>query len=226
MFLKIILYICVLIIALNDSILFSYTNILKYYNEFILKIIFKRQLKILLLLFFISLLLNTYKMLFSLTQSEAIFNGGKPKEVENGEGFLAIIAYCSVVGIGFCFFSAYLNNDFRRNSFPDMSFEKFKDEPQFELRDWTSFNETCQKETERLKRILSKTEGGKEVIELENIPKTRIGVTLPTLQNNATLEVEEMIHLKNKINQTNGRRAKLKNAATDNLKFQKNEQTI
>lgn len=176
------------------------------------KIVLKHQLKLLLLLFFLSLFLNTYEMLFSLIKSEAIFNNGRPKDLGNGEGFLAMIAYCSLVGIAFCLFSAHLNNDFRRNSFPDMSFERFKDEPQFNLRDWTSFNESCQKETERLKKNLSKTEGEEKVLVIENIPKTRIGVTLPTLHNSAILEVDEMENLKNKINQTRYRRTKSENA--------------
>jgi hypothetical protein len=93
-----------------------------------------------------------------------------------------------------------------------MSFDNFKDEPQFNLRDWTSFNESCQKETERLKRILNKTEGEEKVLVIENTPKNRIGVTLPTLHNSATLEVDEMTNLKNKINQTRHRRTKSENA--------------
>jgi hypothetical protein len=180
----------------------------------LLNIVVKHQLKVVLFLLFISLFLNTYEMLFSLIKSEAIFNNGRPKDLENVEGVLAIIAYCSLVGIAFCFFSAYLNNDFRRNSFPDMSFDRFKDEPQFELRDWTSFNESCKKEIERLKRVLSKTEGEEKIIIIENTPKTRIGITLPTLHNSATLEVDEMMNLKNKINQTKNRRAKAENVLT------------
>jgi hypothetical protein len=176
------------------------------------EIVLKHQLKILLLILFISLFLNTYEMLFGLINSEAIFNDGQPKEVGIVEGFLAMIAYCSLVGIAFCLFSAHLNNDFRRNSFPDMSFDRFKDEPQFELRDWTSFNKSCLIETERLKRILSKTEGEEKILTIENTSKNRIGITLPTLHNSATLEVNEMTNLKNKINQTRNRRTKSENA--------------
>lgn len=178
------------------------------------KIVLKYQLKILLMLLFLSLFLNTYEMLFSLIKSEAIFNDGRPKDLGNVEGFLAMIAYCSLVGVAFCLYSAYLNNDFRRNNFPDMSFESFKDEPQFNNRDWTSFNESCQKEIERLKRILSKTEGEEKVVAINNTntQKNRIGVTLPTLHNSATLEVAEMANLKNKINQTRYRRIKSENA--------------
>ena len=191
----------------NFHIQIYYSLIVKLF----IKIVSKHQLKLLLSLFFLSLFLNTYEMLFSLIKSEAIFNNGRPKDLKNVEGFLAMIAYCSLVGIAFCLFSAHLNNDFRRNSFPDMSFERFKDEPQFELRDWTSFNESCQKETERLKRILSKTEGEEKVLAIENIPKNRIGVTLPTLHNSAILEVDEMTNLKKKINQTRCRRTKSEN---------------
>ena len=186
-----------------------------YYNtimKIISKIVLKHQVKILLLVLFISLFLNTYEMLFSLIKSEAIFNNGQPKEVGNTEGFLAIIAYCSLVGIAYCMFSAYLNNDFRRNKFPDMSFERFKDEPQFDVRDWTDFNKSCLIETERLKRILNKTEGEEKVLVIENTPKNRIGVSLPTLNNSATLEVGEIMNLKDKINQTKHRRAKAENA--------------
>ncbi|WP_305951983.1 hypothetical protein [Emticicia oligotrophica] len=178
------------------------------------KIVLKHQVKILLLVLFVSLLLNTYEMLFSLIKSEAIFNNGQPKEVGNTEGFLAIIAYCSLVGIAYCLFSAYQNNDFRRNKFPDMSFDRFKDEPQFELRDWTDFNKSCQIETERLKRILNKTEGEEKIGPTENTQKNRIGVILPSLHNSATLEVDEVMNLKNKINQTKQRRAKAENAFT------------
>jgi hypothetical protein len=185
-----------------------------YYNtimKLVLKIVFKYQLKLLWSLFFLSSFLNTYEMLFSLIKSDAIFNKGRPNELVNGEGILAIIAYCSLVGIAFCVFSAYLNNDFRKDNFPDMSFKQFKDEPQFNLRDWTSFNESCQKEIERLKRILSQTEGEEKVGFIENIPRNRIGVNLPTLHNSATLEADEMTNLKNKINQTKYRRMKLEN---------------
>jgi hypothetical protein len=192
----------------NFHIQIYYSLMMKLFTEIVLK----HQLKVLLLLFFISLFLNTYGMLFSLIKSEAIFNDGRPKDLENIEGVLAIIGYCSLVGIAYCFFSAYLNNDFRRNRFPDMSFDRFKDEPQFELRDWTSFNKSCLIETERLKRILKKTEGEEKIIIIENTPKTRIGITLPTLHNSATLEVDEMMNLKNKINQTKHRRAKTENA--------------
>jgi len=182
--------------------------------KFISKMVLKHQVKILLLVLFISLFLNTYEMLFSLIKSEAVFNNSQPKEVGNTEGFLAIIAYCSLVGIAYCVFSAYLNNDFRRNKFPDMSFEKFKDEPQFEVRDWTDFNKSCQKETERLKSILNKTEGEEKTITIDNIPKNRIGIILPSLNNSATLEVDEVMNLKNKINQTKHRRAKAENVLT------------
>ena len=176
------------------------------------KIVLKHQVKILLLVLFISLFLNTYELFFSLIKSEAIFNNGQPKEIGSTEGFLAIIAYCSLVGIAYCMFSAYLNNDFRRNKFPDMSFERFKDEPQFDVRDWTDFNKSCLIETERLKRILNKTEGEEKVLVIENTPKNRIGVSLPTLNNSATLEVGEIMNLKDKINQTKHRRAKAENA--------------
>ncbi len=188
-----------------------------YYNsimKIISKIVLKHQVKILLLILFVSLFLNTYEMLFSLIKSEAVFNNGQPKEVGNTEGFLAIIAYCSLVGIAYCVFSAYLNNDFRRNKFPDMSFDKFKDEPQFDVRDWTDFNKSCLIETERLKRILNKTEGEEKIEPIENTQKNKIGVILPSLHNSATLEVDEMKNLKNKINQTKHRRAKAENTFT------------
>jgi hypothetical protein len=192
-------------------------HIQTYYNTImksISKIVLKQQVKIVLLVLFISLFLNTYELLFSLIKSEAIFNNGQPKEIGSTEGFLAIIAYGSLVGIAYCVFSAYLNNDFRRNKFPDMSFEKFKDEPQFEVRDWTDFNKSCQKETERLKSILNKTEGEEKTITIDNIPKNRIGIILPSLNNSATLEVDEVMNLKNKINQTKHRRAKAENVLT------------
>jgi hypothetical protein len=182
--------------------------------KIISKIVLKHQVKILLLILFVSLFLNTYEMLFSLIKSEAVFNNGQPKEVGNTEGFLAIIAYCSLVGIAYCVFSAYLNNDFRRNKFPDMSFDRFKDEPQFDVRDWTNFNKSCLIETERLKRILNKTEGEEKIEPIENTQKNKIGVILPSLHNSATLEVDEMKNLKNKINQTKHRRAKAENAFT------------
>lgn len=178
------------------------------------KIVLKHQVKILLLVLFISLFLNTYELFFSLIKSEAIFNNGQPKEIGSTEGFLAIIAYCSLVGIAYCVFSAYLNNDFRRNKFPDMSFDRFKAEPQFEVRDWTDFNKSCQKETERLKSILNKTEGKEIIVPIENTQKNRIGVILPSLHNSATLEVDEVMNLKNKINQTQHRRAKAENVLT------------
>jgi hypothetical protein len=177
-------------------------------------IVLKHQVKILLLVLFISLFLSTYELFFSLIKSEAIFNNGQPKEIGSTEGFLAIIAYCSLVGIAYCVFSAYLNNDFRRNKFPDMSFDRFKAEPQFEVRDWTDFNKSCQKETERLKSILNKTEGKEIIVPIENTQKNRIGVILPSLHNSATLEVDEMKNLKNKINQTQHRRAKAENVLT------------
>lgn len=186
-----------------------------YFNTImknISKIVLKHHVKILLLVLFISLFLNTYEMLFCLIKSEAIFNNGQPKEVGNTEGLLAIIAYCSLGGIAYCVFSAYLNNDFRRNKFPDMSFDTFKDEPQFEVRDWTDFNKSCLIETERLKRILSKTEGEEKIVPTENTQKNRIGIILPSLHNSATLEVDEVMNLKNKINQTKQRRAKTENA--------------
>lgn len=178
------------------------------------KIVLKHQVKILLLVLFISLFLNTYEMLFSLIKSEAIFNNGRPNEIGNTEGLLAIIAYYSLVGVAYCAFSAYLNNDFRRNKFPDMSFDRFKAEPQFEVRDWTDFNKSCQKETERLKSILNKTEGKERIVTTENTQKNRIGVILPSLHNSATLEVDEVMNLKNKINQTKHRRAKAENVLT------------
>lgn len=178
------------------------------------KIVLKHQVKILLLVLFISLFLNTYEMLFSLIKSEAVLNNGRPNEIGKTEGFLAIVAYCSLAGIAYCVFSAYLNNDFRRNKFPDMSFDTFKDEPQFELRDWTNFNKSCLIETERLKRILNKTEGEERIETTENTQKNRIGVILPSLHNSAILEVDEMMNLKNKINQTKHRRAKAENAFT------------
>lgn len=192
-------------------------HIQTYYNtimNIISKIVLKHQVKILLLVLFISLFLNTYEMLFSLIKSEAIFNNGQPKEIGSTEGFLAIIAYGSLIGLASVVFLAYQNNDFRRNKFPDMSFEKFKDEPQFEVRDWTDFNKSCQKETERLKSILNKTEGEEKVIVIENTPKNRIGVILPSLHNSATLEVDEVMNLKNKINQIKHRRAKAENVLT------------
>ena len=192
-------------------------HIKTYYNTImknVSRIVLKHQVKILLLVLFVSLFLNTYEMLFCLIKSEAIFNSGQPKEVENTEGFLAIIAYCSLVGIAYCVFSAYLNNDFRRNKFPDMSFDRFKDEPQFDVRDWTDFNKSCLIETERLKRILNKTEGEERIVSTENTQKNRIGVILPSLNNSATLEVDEMMNLKNKINQTKHRRAKTENVLT------------
>jgi hypothetical protein len=182
--------------------------------KIISKIVLKHQVKILLLVLFVSLFLNTYEMLFSLIKSEAVFNNGQPKKVGNTEGFLAIIAYCSLVGIAYCVFSAYLNNDFRRNKFPDMSFDKFKDEPQFDVRDWTNFNKSCLIETERLKRILNKTEGEEKIEPIENTQKNKIGVILPSLHNSATLEVDEVNNLKNKINQTKHRRVKAENAFT------------
>jgi hypothetical protein len=194
----------------NFQIQIKYNIIMKFISEIVLKY----RLKILLFILLISLFLNTYEMLFGLIKSEAIFNDGQPKEIRSTEGFLAMIAYCSLVGIAYCVFSVYLNNGFRKNSFPDMSFERFKDEPQFELRDWTSFNELCKKETERLKRILNKTEGEERIAPTENIPKNRIGVILPTLHNSATLEVGEIMNLKDKINQTKHRRAKAENALT------------
>ena len=192
----------------NFQIQIHYDTIMKL----VLKIVFKHQLKLLLSVFFLSLFLNTYEMLFSLIKSEVIFNNGRPNDLVNGEGYLAMIAYCSLVGIAFCLFSAYLNNDFRKDFFPDMSFKHFKDEPQFNLRDWTSFNESCQKEIERLKRVLSQTEGEEKDGFIENMPRNRIGVTLPTLYNSATLEADEMTNLKNKINQTKLRRMKPENA--------------
>ncbi len=182
--------------------------------KFISKTVLKYRLKILLFILLISLFLNTYEMLFCLIKSEAVFNDGQPKEVGKIEGFLAMIAYCSLVGIAYCVFSAYLNNDFRRNKFPDMSFDKFKDEPQFDVRDWTDFNKSCLIETERLKRILNKTEGEERIEPIENTQKNRIGVILPSLHNSATLEVDEMMNLKNKINQTKHRRAKAENVLT------------
>lgn len=194
--------------ALNFHIQIYFNTIMKNIS----KIVLKHHVKILLLVLFISLFLNTYEMLFSLIKSEAIFNNGQPKEVGNTEGLLAIIAYCSLVGIAYCVFSAYLNNDFRRNKFPDMSFDTFKDEPQFELRDWTDFNKSCLIETERLKRILNKTEGEEKIVPTENTQKNRIGIILPSLHNSATLEVDEVMNLKNKINQTKQRRAKAENA--------------
>lgn len=194
----------------NFHIQIHYNAIMKIISEIVLK----HQVKILLLVLFISLFLNTYEMLFSLIKSEAIFNNGQPKEVGNTEGFLAIIAYCSLVGIAYCVFSAYLNNDFRRNRFPDMSFDRFKNEPQFDVRDWTDFNKSCLIETERLKRILNKTEGEEKNTTTENTQKNRIGVILPSLHNSATLEVDEVNNLKNKINQTKHRRAKAENAFT------------
>ena len=178
------------------------------------KIVLKHQVKILLLVLFISLFLNTYELFFSLIKSEAIFNNGQPKEIGSTEGFLAIIAYGSLIGLASVVFLAYQNNDFRRNKFPDMSFDTFKAEPQFEVRDWTDFNKSCQKETERLKSILNKTEGEEKVIVIENTPKNRIGVILPSLHNSATLEVDEVMNFKNKINQTKHRRAKAENAFT------------
>lgn len=178
------------------------------------KIVLKHQVKILLLVLFISLFLNTYEMLFSLIKSEAIFNNGRPNEIGNTERLLAIIAYCSLVGIAYCVFSAYLNNDFWRNRFPDMSFDRFKDEPQFDVGDWTDFNKSCLIETERLKRILNKTEGEEKIEPIENTQKNRIGIILPSLHNSATLEVDEVMNLKNKINQTKHRRAKAENAFT------------
>ena len=189
-------------------------HIQAYYNTImknISKIVLKHQVKILLLALFISLFLNTYEMLFSLIKSDGFLNNGQPKEVGNIEGLLAIISYCSLVGIAYCVFSAYLNNDFRRNKFPDMSFDKFKDEPQFDVRDWTDFNKSCLIETERLKRILNKTEGEERIEPIENTQKNRIGVILPSLHNSATLEVDEVMNLKNKINQTKHRRAKAEN---------------
>ncbi len=185
-----------------------------YYNTImknISKIVLKHQVKILLLVLFVSLFLNTYEMLWGFIKSEAVFNNGQPKEIGKTEGLLAIIAYCSLVGIAYCVFSAYLNNDFRRNKFPDMSFDTFKNEPQFELRDWTNFNQSCLIETERLKRILNQTEGGERIGPNENTQKNRIGIILPSLHNDATLEVDEMKNLKNKINQTKHRRAKAEN---------------
>jgi hypothetical protein len=192
----------------NFQIQIHYDTIMKL----VLKIVSKHQLKLLLSLFFLSLLLNTYEMLFSLIKSEAIFNNGRPNDIVNGEGYLAMIAYCSLVGIAFCLFSAYLNHDFRKDNFPDMSFKQFKDEPQFNLRDWTNFNESCQKEIERLKRVLSQTEGGEKEEVIENRPRNRIGIALPSLFNSATLEADEMTNLKNKINQTKLRRMKPENA--------------
>lgn len=182
--------------------------------KIISKIVLRHQVKILLLVLFISLFLNTYEMLFSLIKSEAIFNNGRPNEIGKIEGLLAIIAYFSLVGIAYCVFSAYLNNDFRRNRFPDMSFDTFKDEPQFNVRDWTDFNKSCLIETERLKRILNKTEGEEKTITIDNTPKKRIGIILPSLHNSATLEVDEIMNLKNKINQTKHRRAKAENVLT------------
>jgi hypothetical protein len=188
-----------------------------YYNtimKIISTIVLKHQVKILLLVLFISLFLSTYELFFSLIKSEAIFNRGQPKEVRNTEGFLAIIAYCSLVGIAYCVFSAYLNNDFRRDKFPDMSFDRFKAEPQFEVRDWTDFNKSCLIETERLKRTLNKTEGEERIVPIENTPKNSIGIILPSLHNSATLEADEVMNLKNKINQTKHRRAKAENVLT------------
>ena len=95
-----------------------------------------------------------------------------------------------------------------------MSFDRFKDEPQFELRDWTDFNKSCLIETERLKRILNKTEGEERIAATEKIQKNKIGVILPSLHNSATLEVDEVMNLKNKINQTKHRRAKAENVLT------------
>jgi hypothetical protein len=192
-------------------------HIQTYYNtimNIISKIVLKQRVKIVLLVLFISLFLNTYELLFSLIKSEAIFNNGQPKEIGSTEGFLAIIAYGSLMGLASVVFLAYLNNDFRRNKFPDMSFEKFKDEPQFEVRDWTDFNKSCLIETERLKSILNKTEGEERVVTTENTQKNRIGVILPSLHNSATLEVDEVMNLKNKINQTKHRRAKAENVLT------------
>jgi len=194
----------------NFHIQIYYNTIMKKFS----KIVLKHQVKLLLLVLFVSLFLSTYEILFYLIKSEAIFNDGQPKEVGKIEGFLAMIAYCSLVGIAYCVFSAYLNNDFRRNKFPDMSFDRFKDEPQFDVRDWTDFNKSCLIETERLKRILNKTEGEERIAPTENIPKNRIGVILPSLHNSATLEVDEMKNLKNKINQTKHRRAKAENTFT------------
>jgi hypothetical protein len=188
-----------------------------HYNiimNIISKIVLKHQVKILLLVLFISLFLSTYELFFSLIKSEAIFNNGQPKEIGSTEGFLAIIAYCSLVGIASVVFLAYLNNDFRRNKFPDMSFDTFKAEPQFEVRDWTDFNKSCLIETERLKSILNKTEGEERIVTTENTQKNRIGVILPSLHNSATLEVDEVMNLKNKINQTKHRRAKAENVLT------------
>jgi hypothetical protein len=93
-----------------------------------------------------------------------------------------------------------------------MSFDRFKDEPQFDVRDWTDFNKSCLIETERLKRILKKTE--EKIEPIENTQKNKIGVILPSLHNSATLEVDEMKNLKNKINQTKHRRAKAENVLT------------
>jgi hypothetical protein len=45
------------------------------------KIVLKHHVKLLLLVLFISLFLNTYEMLFGLIKSEALFNSGQPKEV-------------------------------------------------------------------------------------------------------------------------------------------------
>ena len=188
--------------------------------NFYAQILVKQRLKILLFLFFISLLSNSYDMLFNLIKSEASFNHGRPKKVLNVEGLLALVGYFSLVGIAFCLFSAYLNNDFRKDSFPDMSFDHFKDEPQFNSRDWANFNESCKKEIDRLKGILNKTQGEEKVLENEPlmqlnngvIRKNRSGTILPTLQNSATLEANEITHLRNKISQSLGRRAKLSNA--------------
>ena len=194
----------------NFHIQIHYITIMKNIS----KIVLKHQVKILLLVLFISLFLNTYEMLFSLIKSEAIFNNGQPKEIGSTEGFLAIIAYGSLIGLASVVFLAYQNNNFRRNKFPDMSFDTFKAEPQFEVRDWTDFNKSCQKETERLKSILNKTEGEERIVTTENTQKNRIGVILPSLHNSASLEVDEVMNLKNKINQTKHRRAKAENAFT------------
>jgi hypothetical protein len=80
------------------------------------------------------------------------------------EAILAILAYLSLVGITYLIWDAYSN--FRRSSLPDMSFDSFKDEPQFALRDFSASNQADSLIIEELKNRLGMN---KKPISLEEI---------------------------------------------------------
>lgn len=174
-----------------------------------MKYISKNQFKTLLLLFLLMVFFDCYEMIFKLIKSEAIFNDGKPQDLENTEGILAIIGYGALVSIAFLVFDAYLKNEWifeyvRKSRFPSMDFVHFQEEPQFNIRDWTDFNKSCQAEVESLKNQLAKGEEKKEGFAAKK-------TILPTLYNSAVLEENE--DSSSKINRANNRRTKLENGS-------------